>query len=164
MEIKKSSSADLDKRRWLDFLCGAVLVLASLYVALEYDWAVHDDEFDAEALENIVKELDLEALKEEERIPLIKEQVVERPQSADKLNIVDEEPEVELKDEIAPPENDVELKTVDEVNELRQVICDYYARRVDDEVEKLWESGQWDNDKNEAILSEHLRTPYNPAR
>ena len=120
MEIKKSSSADLDKRRWLDFLCGAVLVLASLYVALEYDWAVHDDEFDAEALENIVKELDLEALKEEQRIPLIKEQVVERPQSADKLNIVDEEPEVELKDEIAPPENDVELKTVDEVKDPEQ--------------------------------------------
>ena len=56
------------------------------------------------------------------------------------------------------------MKTVEEVNELRQVICDYYARRVDDEVEKLWESGQWDNEKNEAVLSEHLRTPYNPAR
>lgn len=123
MEIKKSSRADLDKRRWLDFLCGAVLVLVALYVALEYDWAVHDDEFDAEALENIVKELDLEALKEEERIPLIKEQVVERPQSADKLNIVDEEPEVELKDEIAPPENDVELKTVDEVKDPEQPVA-----------------------------------------
>jgi hypothetical protein len=30
----------------------------------------------------------------------------------------------------------------------------------DDEVEKLWESGQWDNEKNEAVLQEHLRTPY----
>ena len=52
------------------------------------------------------------------------------------------------------------MKTVDEVNELRQIICDYYARRVDEEVDKLWESGQWDNEKNEAVLSEHLRTPY----
>ena len=52
------------------------------------------------------------------------------------------------------------MKTVEDVNELRQVICDYYARRVDDEVDKLWESGQWDDDKNEAILSEHLRTLY----
>ena len=34
------------------------------------------------------------------------------------------------------------MKTVEEVNELRQVICDYYARKVDDEVDKLWESGQ----------------------
>ena len=53
------------------------------------------------------------------------------------------------------------LKTVDEVNELRQVICEYYARRVDEEVDKLWDSGQWDNEKNEAVLQEHLRAPYN---
>ena len=52
------------------------------------------------------------------------------------------------------------MKTVEEVNELRQVICDYYARRVDDEVDKLWESGQWNDEKNEAVLNEHLRTPY----
>lgn len=120
MEIKKSSRADLDGRRGLDFLLAAVLVLASLYVALEYDFAAVGDSFDAEALENIVKELDLEALKEEERIPLIKEQVVERPQSADKLNVVDEEPQVDLKDELPPPENDVELKTVDEVKDPEQ--------------------------------------------
>ena len=29
------------------------------------------------------------------------------------------------------------LKTVEEADELRQVICDYYARRVDEEVDKL---------------------------
>ena len=46
------------------------------------------------------------------------------------------------------------LKTIEEVNELRQVICDYYARRVDEEVDKLWESGQWNDEKNEAVLSE----------
>ena len=53
------------------------------------------------------------------------------------------------------------MKTVDEVNELRQVICEYYARRVDEEVDKLWDSGHWDDGKNEAVLKEHLRTPYN---
>ena len=120
MEVKKTSRADLDGRRGWDFLMGVVLVLTLLYVVLEYDWAVSDDEYDAEALENIVKELDLEALKEEERIPLLKEQVVERPQSSEKLNIVDKEPEVELKDEMIPPENDVELKTVDEMEAPEQ--------------------------------------------
>lgn len=114
MEIKKSRKADLDGKRMQGFLLGVILVLAMLFVALEYNWTDSNSDYDFEALENIVKELDLEALKEEERIPLIKEQVVERPQSADKLNIVDEEPQIELKDEIAPPE-DVELKTVDEV-------------------------------------------------
>ena len=53
------------------------------------------------------------------------------------------------------------MKTVEEVNELRQVICDYYARKVDDEMDRLWAEGKWDNEKNEAVLKEHLRTPYN---
>ena len=56
------------------------------------------------------------------------------------------------------------MKTVEEANELRQVICDYYVRRVDGEVDKLWDEGKWDNEKNEAILKEHLRTPYHPAK
>ena len=78
MEIKKSAKADLDNKRGQGFFLGLVLVLALLFVALEYDWTPSDDEYDLDALENIVKEIDLEALKEEERIPLIKEQVVER--------------------------------------------------------------------------------------
>ena len=119
MEIKKSVQADLDGRRGRDFFLGVVLVLSILFVALEYDWTAGDDGYDYEALENVVKELDIEALKEEERIPLIKEPVKERPQSADKLNVVEDEPEVELKDEIAPPE-DVEMKTVDEVENPEQ--------------------------------------------
>ena len=56
---------------------------------------------------------------------------------------------------------DTVFEHVDGKNEPRQVICEYYARRVDEEVDKLWESGQWDNEKNEAVLKEHLRTPYN---
>ncbi len=120
MEIKKSSRADLDSRRGLDFFLGVVLVLSLLYVALEYDFTVTDTGYDDETLDQIIKEIDLEALKEEERIPLIKEQVRERPQSADKLNVVEEEPQVELKEEMAPPENDVELKTVDEVEDPEQ--------------------------------------------
>ena len=38
-----------------------------------------------------------------------------------------------------------------------------YARRVDDEMDRLWDEGKWDHEKNEAILQEHLRTPYNHA-
>ncbi len=120
MEIKKSAKVDLDGRRGKDFFLGVVLVLALLFVALEYDWTSNDDEYDYEALENIVKELDLEALKEEERIPLIKEPVRERPQSADKLNVVEDDPQEELKDEIPPAETDVEVKTVDEVEDPDQ--------------------------------------------
>ncbi len=120
MEVKKSSKANLENRQTQGFLLGVILVLAMLFVALEYDYTSSGDEYDAETLENIVKEIDLEALKEEERIPLIKEQVREQPQSAEKLNVVEEDPEVELKDDIAPPENDVELKTVEEAEDPEQ--------------------------------------------
>ena len=58
----------------------------------------------------------------------------------------------------------VSMKTIEEGNELRQVICDYYARRVDEEMDKLWDSGQWNDEKNEAVLQEHLRTPYKYAQ
>ena len=120
MEVKKSSKANLENRQTQGFLLGVILVLAMLFVALEYDYTSSGDEYDAETLENIVKEIDLEALKEEERIPLIKEQVREQPQSAEKLNVVEEDPEVELKDDIAPPENDVELKTEEEAEDPEQ--------------------------------------------
>lgn len=52
------------------------------------------------------------------------------------------------------------MNTVEEVHELRQVISNYYARKATEEMDKLWETGQWDAAKNEAILKEHLRTPY----
>ena len=39
------------------------------------------------------------------------------------------------------------MKSVEEVNELRQVICDYYARRVDNAMDRLWEEGKLDNEK-----------------
>ena len=71
MEIKKSTKADLDGKCMQGFLLGVILVLTMLFVALEYDWTASSSDYDFDALENIVKELDLEALKEEERIPLI---------------------------------------------------------------------------------------------
>ncbi|MBQ3691263.1 MAG: hypothetical protein II937_15555 [Bacteroidales bacterium] len=50
--------------------------------------------------------------------------------------------------------------TVEQVTELRQVVCDYYARKVDEAINKLWDEDKWNNEKNEAILNQHLRTPY----
>ena len=29
-----------------------------------------------------------------------------------------------------------------------------------EEMDRLWAEGKWDNEKNEAVLKEHLRTPY----
>ena len=53
------------------------------------------------------------------------------------------------------------MKTVEEVHELRQIISNYYAQKATEEMDRLWESGEWGKEKNDAILKEHLRTPYN---
>lgn len=50
--------------------------------------------------------------------------------------------------------------TVEQVTELRQVVCDYYARKVDEAINKLWDEEKWNDEKNEVILKQHLRTPY----
>ena len=124
MEIKKSSQADLDRRRTQTFLLGIVVVLAALFVALEFDYSVTDDSMDPDALEDMIKELDLEKLKEEEkRIPLITKPVALIPKTIEKLNVVEEEdPTDELSDdELMPDKPDTELKTTEE-DEVRPEI------------------------------------------
>ena len=115
METKKSSRADIDKRRTQNFLLGMVVAVAMLFVALEYRWDM-SDEVDYDTLDDIVRELDLQALKEdEERIPLIKQPVVEAPVSNEKLNVVDDHEELPEEKPLTPPENNAELKTVEQV-------------------------------------------------
>lgn len=46
-----------------------------------------------------------------------------------------------------------QMKTVGEVEELRQVILDFYARKIDDGMEQLWKSGEWNDDKIDQILN-----------
>ena len=56
------------------------------------------------------------------------------------------------------------IKTMEELDELRQVVSDYYARKAEEGMNKLWESGQWSKEKDEEILRTHLRTPYKYAK
>lgn len=46
------------------------------------------------------------------------------------------------------------------IKRTREEYCAYLAKLVEDEMDKLWDEGKWDNEKNEAILKMHLRTPY----
>ena len=52
------------------------------------------------------------------------------------------------------------FKTEEEVKELNDLVCDYYARKVDEEMDRLWDEGKWSREKIEETLKEHLRTPY----
>ncbi len=56
------------------------------------------------------------------------------------------------------------MKTIEQVNELRQIISNYYAQKATEEMDRLWEAGEWSEEKNEQVLKEHLRTPYKYAQ
>ena len=51
-------------------------------------------------------------------------------------------------------------KTEDAFNEIKNALSLYFAKRVSDDMDELWDKGEWSYDVNEAILDEHLRTPY----
>jgi len=53
------------------------------------------------------------------------------------------------------------MKSVEEVEELRKVISDYYARKVDEGMDRLWESGEWSNDRIDEILNEDIHAKRN---
>ena len=56
------------------------------------------------------------------------------------------------------------MKTLEQVSELRQIISNYYAQKATEEMDRLWDEGRWSEQQNEAVLKEHLRTPYKYAK
>jgi protein TonB len=113
MEEKKSRQADLEGKRVQGFLLGLILVLALLFVALEWNsgdsgWAFFEDDDDLEA------ELELEPLKrDKDEIPMMlpQEKTPEQPKS-EELRLVEDDTELapEIPDDSKsetpePPEN-----------------------------------------------------------
>lgn len=47
---------------------------------------------------------------------------------------------------------------------MEKEITDHYAKKVDDEMEELWKSGVWNQEKIEALANAHYRTPYHYAK
>ena len=125
MEVKKSNTANLENQRVQGFLLGLIIVLAAVFVALEWNssdsgWTFFADDEDLEA------EMELSPLKrEQDEIPMMlpQEQKAEQPKS-EQLNLVDED--VELPPPVEPelmekpdPEAEAEEKpeVVDMYNE-----------------------------------------------
>lgn len=52
------------------------------------------------------------------------------------------------------------IKTDEELAELQEVISNYYARKADKELDKLWEEGVITPQIIEKWGKEHMRTPY----
>lgn len=51
-------------------------------------------------------------------------------------------------------------KSEEAMDELKEVLSDYYARKTQEEADRLWENGVLDDNAIEQLLSEHTRTPY----
>lgn len=125
MEVKKSNTANLENQRVQGFLLGLIVVLAAVFVALEWNssdsgWTFFADDEDLEA------EMELSPLKrDQDEIPMMlpQEQKAEQPKS-EQLNLV--EKDVELPPPVEPelmekpdPEAEAEEKpeVVDMYNE-----------------------------------------------
>lgn len=52
------------------------------------------------------------------------------------------------------------IKSAMALEQLRMQLAAFYAKQVDDEMDQLWESGQWDLQKLEELRGSHFRTPY----
>lgn len=51
-----------------------------------------------------------------------------------------------------------------QILEIRQLLADYFARKVDDGIDELFEKNNWVvEEKVDEWLGEHLRTPYKQA-
>lgn len=48
----------------------------------------------------------------------------------------------------------------EELMALKHAISEFFARRADEEMEKLWQNGQWNEKKLAELRNTHLRTPY----
>ncbi len=47
-----------------------------------------------------------------------------------------------------------------EVEALMEVLRNFYASRLDAEMQRLWDDGTLDQEKLDQLRKEHLRTPY----
>ena len=53
------------------------------------------------------------------------------------------------------------VKTPEALSDLNKVISDYFARKADEEMNKVWDEGFLNDEKIEQFRHLHERTPYN---
>ena len=52
------------------------------------------------------------------------------------------------------------IRTEKELEELKQVLADFYAKKIDEGMDTLWNSGAIDDHTINSWTNEHMRTPY----
>ena len=114
MEIRKSSRADLEHRRSEWFLMGLVAAVALLFVVLEYNYSSNGMDFDFDVQDDATFDLELAPLAEQEDMVPLPVHEQEPPRVADKLNVVDEEHDVDEQPDDVP--DIMPLEGVDEAS------------------------------------------------
>ena len=52
------------------------------------------------------------------------------------------------------------LQSDQDLADLKRTLVEFMNERMQREMDKLWDSGQWSNEKLQQMESEHLRTAY----
>lgn len=47
--------------------------------------------------------------------------------------------------------------------DIKNLLTHYFAEQATQEMDKLWEENNWDDNTMTNWVNEHLRTPYNPT-
>ena len=116
MEIKKTPQADMEQRRTTGFLLGLILVLALCYVALEWNATeTGDDEIDPIDLTDLMHETEMVPMSNEEIITQLEEK--QPSEKGEKLNIVDDDVEVDPHEEEMTNDDEQLLKELEEQQE-----------------------------------------------
>ena len=54
----------------------------------------------------------------------------------------------------------VYVESEDTLNEIKDMLSNYFAQKAEREIDKLWDNGQVNNTIIEEWKHEHMRTPY----
>jgi hypothetical protein len=49
-----------------------------------------------------------------------------------------------------------------EMNDIRRLLGQYFAKQAEDAIDRLWDEGVLNDDVVEGWKNEHMRTPYKP--
>jgi hypothetical protein len=52
------------------------------------------------------------------------------------------------------------IRTTVGLEKLRKQLAAFYAQQIDEEMDALWESGQFDEKRMQELRGSHFRTPY----
>ncbi|MFI3188191.1 hypothetical protein BCS42_02190 [Crenothrix sp. D3] len=50
-----------------------------------------------------------------------------------------------------------------QLTDIKNILADYFANQATQEMDKLWEANEWNDDTMDEWANEHLRTPYHQS-